>query len=232
MAAWARPGAGPPGLAVIPTQPLQLRALSRAGWDAPSRPIYTCLFLCQLQPSPFQGFSLSPHPLGGSWKGPSHPPPSRCLIVVRTPSPIPKGMLPSHGSGWASPSREAPLPSQHLTQIRFRWRRKRGRARPAAGRGGAAGGGGGGRMRGGRERCPKLPVGIGEGRRDAQRAAGTAHGARRCQGRAGRLPAGLFQAGACPAGQGPARSGSSPTYIHIFGNFPLCHANSFAQTFH
>lgn len=87
-------------------------------------------------------------------------------------------------------------------------------------------------MRSGRERCPKPRVGIGEGRRDAQRAAGMAHGTRRCQGWAGRLPTGLFQAGACPAGQGPARSGLSPIYIHIFGNFPLCHTNSFAQTFH
>lgn len=87
-------------------------------------------------------------------------------------------------------------------------------------------------MRRGRERCPELRVGFGEGRRDAQRAAGMAHGTRRCQGWAGRLPTGLFQAGACPAGQGPARSGLSPIYIHIFGNFPLCHTNSFAQTLH
>lgn len=57
-AAWAGPGAGRPGLAVIPTQPLQLRVLSRAGWDAPSRPIHTSLFLCQLQPPPFQCFFL------------------------------------------------------------------------------------------------------------------------------------------------------------------------------
>lgn len=97
------------------------------------------LHLFVLLPAPASSFpvlfpppALSPHLLGGTWRGPSHPPPSRCLIAM-LPSPIPEGMLPSHGSGWASPCREAPLPSQHLTQIRFRWRRKRGRARPAPG---------------------------------------------------------------------------------------------------
>lgn len=90
VAAWARPGAGPLGLAVIPTQPLQLRVLSRAGWDAPSRPIYTCLFFCQLQPPPFQCFSLRQLSLPISWVAPGGALPTHRPPAASSPcSPLP-----------------------------------------------------------------------------------------------------------------------------------------------
>lgn len=78
-------------------------------------------------------------------------------------------------------------------------------------------------MRSGRERCPKPRVGIGEGRKGCT--AGGRDGSRHpaLPGMMGWPPShGAFPGrGACPAGQGPARSGLSPLYIHIFGNFPF-----------